>query len=55
MKKLLIMSVVKLRWAYFHVSPRYVKFYMDSGHTEAHFQHVKTGAIHSNLVWVDNT
>ena len=39
---------LKIRWAYFHVSPRYIKFYMTD--TEAHFQNAKTGAIHSQVI-----
>lgn len=53
MKKVLIMFLVKLRWAYFHVSPSYIKFYVSNDSDEAHFQHVKNGSIHSNLVWGD--
>jgi len=53
MRKAIIMFFVNLRWAYFHVHPSYVKFWMDSEHTEAHFQHVKRGTLHSNLVWTD--
>lgn len=52
MRKSIIMLCVKLRWAYFHLNPYYLKFYMDEGRTEAHFQHIKTGVLHSNLVWV---
>jgi hypothetical protein len=51
--KAIVMSLVNLRWAYFHINPNYMKFYMDSERKEAHFQHRKTGAIHSNLIWVD--
>jgi len=54
MRKILIMALVRLRWAYFHMHPWYFKFYMDSDGKEAHFQHAKTGQIHSNLVWIDN-
>lgn len=54
MNKAIIMFLVKLRWAYFHVHPNYIKFYMGGGSDEAHFQHRKTGAIHSNLVWKDS-
>lgn len=50
--KSLIMTLVHLRWAYFHIHPNYTKFYMDAGKTEAHFQHKKTGHIHSNFKWV---
>lgn len=51
MKKLLIMTIVNIRWFYFHISPMYVKFYMDSERTEAHFQHIKTGQLHCNYSW----
>lgn len=54
MRKSIIMFFVKIRWLYFHVSPSYVKFYMDSSKTEAHFQHVKIGSIHSNFIWLDD-
>lgn len=53
MSKAIVMFLVKLRWMYFHVNPRYIKFYMGGGSDEAHFQHVKTGEIHSNFVWID--
>ena len=55
MKKNLIMFLVKLRWLYFHVNPRYMKFGMGGGSNEYHFQHVKNGSVHSNFVWVDKT
>ncbi len=51
MKKAIIMFLVKLRWAYFHIHPHYFKFTVNS---EPHFQNVKTGRIHSNYVWVDS-
>jgi hypothetical protein len=60
MRKFLIMSIVKLRWLYFHINPMYIKFYMDIDHNEAHFQHKKTGQLYfvdtisSNFIWVDN-
>ncbi|CAM0088503.1 hypothetical protein VPHK567_0243 [Vibrio phage K567] len=38
---------IQARWAYFHISPSYKKFYMIAD--EAHFQHLKRGTIHSNL------
>ena len=53
MKKSVIMFLVKVRWAYFHIHPHYNKFYMDSEINEAHFLNIKTGSLHSNLVWVD--
>lgn len=52
LRKISIMTLVWLRWAYFHLHPSYVKFYMTQD--EAHFQHVKTGAIYSNFEWVDS-
>lgn len=51
MRKFIIMTLVKLRWIYFHIHPSYVKFYVDSACTEAHFQNIKTGVIHSNYTW----
>ena len=53
MRKFLIMTLVHLRWAYFHVNPAYTKFYMDEARTEAHFFHAKTNSLHSNYKWVD--
>lgn len=51
-KKFFVMSFVNARWAYFHVSPMYIKFRVsrDSG---GYFQHVKNGTIHANYRWVD--
>ena len=54
MRKIIVMFLVNLRWAYFHISPSYIKFYMDAERKEAHFQHVRTGQIYCNFVWVDN-
>lgn len=51
MRKCIIMFFVKLRWAYFHVSPSYIKFTMSG--SEYHFQNVKTGEIHSNYIWTN--
>lgn len=45
-----LIAVINIRWWYFHISPRYIKFYMDSECTEAHFQHTKTGQLHSQVV-----
>ena len=53
MYKAIVMFIVKLRWFYFHVNPNYIKFYMNSESDEAHFQHRKTGQLHSNLVWIE--
>lgn len=53
MKKILIMTLVKIRWVYFHLNPNYMKFYMDASRTEAHFQHRKTGQLYSNYEWTD--
>lgn len=54
MAKFLIMAMVHIRWAYFHVNPMYVKFYMDSEHTESHFQHRTRGSLHSNMYWQED-
>lgn len=54
MKKAIIMFLVRLRWWYFHVHPRYAKFTMDPEGKEAHFQDLRDGSIHSNLIWVDD-
>ena len=53
LKKALIMTLVKLRWIYFHVSPRYIKFCVSHDDGESYFQHIKTGEIHCNFKWVD--
>ena len=39
---------LKIRWAYFHLHPNYIKFYMAPD--EAHFQHVHSGTIYSNYI-----
>jgi hypothetical protein len=52
-KKALVIFILKLRWAYFHINPNYIKFHMGRGSNQAHFQHVKDGSIHSNIIWVD--
>jgi len=54
MKKFLIKALLKLRWAYFHISQSYTKFYMDSEKTEARFFHASTNSIHSNYVLRDD-
>ena len=48
--KACLMSYVHIRWAYFHVSPSYMKFGIDK---EAHFQNIKTGEVVSNYIWED--
>lgn len=45
--------LLRLRWAYFHIHPGYVKFYMDREHKEAHFQHLRTNSIHSDFSFSD--
>jgi hypothetical protein len=40
--------VLRLRWAYFHIHPSYMKFRMTE--TENHFQHKSTGRIHSDVI-----
>jgi hypothetical protein len=50
----LLKAFIKIRWWYFHISPNYIKFYMSSESDEAHFQHRKTGQIHSNYCIVKN-
>ena len=52
--KPLITFFVKCRWAYFHIHPGFVKFYVGPENEEAHFQNIRTGELHSNLVWVDD-
>ena len=49
--KMLILAVLKLRWAYFHANPNYIKFSIDSK-SESYFQH-KSGSLHCNLTWDD--
>jgi hypothetical protein len=51
MKKLLVMTLVNLRWVYFHINPNYIKFSIEG--TEFHFQHKKTGHIYCNYTWND--
>lgn len=46
----LLISALKIRWWYFHLMPRYVKFYMSNESEECHFQNVKTGTIHSQVI-----
>ena len=48
--KLLITVILRLRWGYFHVNPRYIKFNIDG---ECHFQDMKTNTILSDYVWVE--
>jgi len=50
MRKFLIMTLVKMRWIYFHIHPSYFKFTVNG---EPHFQNLKNNTIHSNYVWVD--
>lgn len=45
--RLILAFLLRIRWAYFHVNPNYIKFYMTED--EAHFQHSKTGLIHSDF------
>jgi len=47
---ILLIVALKIRWAYFHVCPWYIKFYMDSTESECHFQNMKTNTIHSQLI-----
>ena len=46
--KTLITLLLRVRWAYFHIHPSYIKFYVDEARTEAHFFHTKTNSIHSD-------
>lgn len=54
MRIFLLKAYIKLRWWYFHINPRYFKFYMSKESDECHFQHLKTGQIHSNYVVIEN-
>ena len=54
MRIFLLNVYVKIRWWYFHINPNYIKFYMSSESDEAHFQHRKTGLLHSNYVVVES-
>lgn len=47
--------LINLRWAYFHIHPSYIKFYVDENKTEAHFQHRKYGTLHSYFVIVEDS
>jgi hypothetical protein len=40
-----VKGALKIRWGYFHINPRYAKFYMDK---EPHFQNLKTGEVVSD-------
>lgn len=51
MLKYFIIFCVKVRWAWFHINPMYIKFYMTND--ECHFQHRTTGVLFSNYVWAD--
>lgn len=42
----LITILLKVRWAWFHINPRYIKFYVTDD--EAHFQDQQTGMIFCN-------
>jgi hypothetical protein len=46
--RFLVRMLLRIRWAYFHVSPAYTKLYVDEARTEAHFFHARTNSIHSN-------
>jgi len=52
MNRFIIMFMVHLRWAYFHISPMYIKFYMTAD--EPWFQHKRNGSIHCNYRWENN-
>lgn len=47
----LLKAFIKIRWAYFHVSPMYLKFYMTAD--EPWFQHKRNGSIHCNYTIID--
>ena len=49
--KCLLVCYINLRWAVLHVHPHYIKFSMSNDSDECHFQNVKTGSIHSQLVF----
>jgi hypothetical protein len=49
--KFIIMTMVIVRWVYFHIHPHYNKFRMSND--EYHFIHAKTGQLFSNYKWVD--
>ncbi len=53
MSTFLLKMVLKIRWWYFHINPNFIKFYMDSSRSEAHFQHIKTGELHCNYAVVE--
>lgn len=44
----LLWLILRLRWAYFHVNPNYVKFKMSP--TEFHFWNKRTNSIHSDII-----
>lgn len=51
MDKIICIILIKLRWAYFHLHPNYIKFYVTK--EKSHFQNIKTGKLHSDLVFND--
>lgn len=44
MRKMILKFVLRVRWAWFHISPRYVEFKMTKD-SESYFQDMKTNAI----------
>jgi hypothetical protein len=54
MQLFLLKILINIRWQYFHLHPHYLKFSMSSNSNECHFQHAKTGGIHSNIIIADN-
>ncbi len=45
MSKFLLHAFINIRWAYFHINPMYIKFYVE---VEPWFQHRTNGSIHCN-------
>jgi hypothetical protein len=57
MKKLLkmyVVTILKIRWWWFHVSPSYVKFTISADSSEEYFQNVVTGEIVCNYTYIDD-
>ena len=44
--RVLVKGVLKVRWAYFHLSPTYVKVVRDTKGKEVHFYNRKTNTLH---------
>ena len=53
MTKAIVKLLIKLRWIYFHINPRYIKFCVTHESREYYFYNTKYNSIHYQYVWVD--